>query len=400
MKKYSFLFTVRLMALLIFLLFFVGCFYSKAEYQGEIVWDKTFGGSENDQGNCIIETSDGGYAITGVTESMGNGKQDLWVLKLDRDGELQWDKTFGGSENDQGNCIIETSDGGYAITGVTESTGNGKQDLWVLKIDRDGELQWDKTFGGSENDQGIGLLQKKENNHLVIGGWTESYGSIFADYWFLELNQKGGLIWDKIYGGDDVDKLHSLTIDNYSNLLGLGYTYSKGAGGKDAWLIKLDSEGNNIWDKTFGGTQDDELFQIISDKEAYFLIGYTYSKGAGGKDAWLIKLDYNGEIQWEQVYGEKNSEFAESLVLLNNNNIAFCGQKIRYCPKCSSGGFSYYWVAQLDTNQEIKWQKIFLESSNSRPHKIIETKSSNILVMGNTINASDGKLDICLVKME
>jgi len=105
-------------------------------------------------------------------------------------------------------------------------------------------------------------------------------------------------------------------------------------------------------------------------------------------------------LQWEKFYGDRNSEFAESLILSDNGNIIFCGQKIRYCPKCSSGGFSYYWVAHLDANLEIKWQKIFLESSNSQPRQIIKAKSNHILVIGNTINPHHGKLDISLVKIK
>jgi len=347
MKKYNHICIIKLIVISICLLFLTACYHSEPNYQGELLWEKTFGGEENDQGYCMIETDDGGYAITGSTESKGNGKQDLWVLKLDRDGELLWEKTFGGEENDQGKIIL-----------------------------------------------------LKDNNHLIVSGWTESYGIIFSDYWLLEIDQTGQLIWDKTYGGDDVDKMNSLTIDSDNNLLALGITWSKGAGGKDAWLVKLDSEGNLLWEKVLGGSQDDELFQIISDKDYYFLIGYSYSKGAGGKDAWLVKLDYNNDLQWEKFYGEKNSEFAESLVVLNNKNIVFCGQKIRYCPKCSSGGYSYYWVAHLDDELEIKWEKVFLESANSHPRKIIRTQSNHLLLVGDTINDSHGKIDIGIVKMK
>ena len=347
MKKYNHICIIVLIVISICLFSLTGCYHSEPNYQGEIIWEKTFGGEENDQGYCMIETDDGGYAITGSTESKGNGKQDLWVLKLDRDGELQWEKTFGGEENDQGKIILQ-----------------------------------------------------KDNKHLIVAGWTESHGIIFADYWLLEIDQTGQLIWDKNYGGGDVDKINSLTIDSDNNLLALGITWSTGAGGKDAWLVKLDPEGNLVWEKVLGGSQDDELFQIISDKNYYFLIGYSYSKGAGGKDAWLVKLDYNSDLQWEKFYGERDSEFAESLVVLNNKNIVFCGQKIRYCPKCSSGGYSYYWVAHLDDELEIKWEKVFLESANSHPRKIIATQSNHLLLVGYTINNSHGKIDISIVKMK
>ena len=399
MKKHNHICIIKLMIISICLLSLTSCYHTRPNYQGEIVWEKTFGGEENDQGYCIIETHDGGYAITGSTESKGNGKKDSWVLRLDKNGELIWEKTFGGDENDQGNSIIETSDDGYAITGSTESKGNGKQDLWVLKLDRDGELQWEKTFGGEENDQGKIILQK-DNKHFIVAGWTESHGIIFADYWLLEIDQTGQLIWDKTYGGDDIDKINALTIDRDNNLLALGITWSMGTGGKDAWVVKLDPEGNLVWEKLLGGNQDDELYQIISDKDDYFLIGYSYSKGAGGKDAWLVKLDDNGDLQWEKFYGGRDSEFAESLVVLNNKNIVFCGQKIRYCPKCSSGGYSYYWVAHLDDELEIKWEKVFLESANSHPRKIIATQSNHLLLVGDTINNSHGKIDISIVKMK
>ncbi len=267
--------------------------------------------------------------------------------KSDYLGEIVWEKTYGGDENDQGNCIIETIDGGYAIVGSTESKGNGKQDLWVLKLDENGELIWEKTYGGDENDQGRSILKSK--NNLIVAGWTESMDNIFADYWIFKIDQNGELIWEKTYGGDDVDEMYSLALDYDNHIL---------------------------------------------------VLGFTWSKGAGGKDAWLVKLNYNGELQWENFYGDRNSEFAESLILSDNGNIIFCGQKIRYCPKCSGGGFSYFWVAKLNDKLEINWQKIFLESPNSRPRKIIETKSNNILIVGETISNPISKNDIGLVKMK
>jgi len=203
---------------------------------GALVWDKTFGGSGIDKASYIQQTKDGGYIVAGNTFSKGAGKEDAWVLKLDSDGSLVWDKTFGGSADDNAYSIQQTKDGGYIVAGVTASKGAGHRDDWVLKLDSDGSLVWDKIFGGSGNDYAYSIQQTTDDGYIVAG-FT---GILNWDAWVLKLDSDGSLVWDKTFGGSDRDQeAHSIQQTTDGGYIVAGYTKSKGAGSSDAWVLKL-----------------------------------------------------------------------------------------------------------------------------------------------------------------
>lgn len=206
---------------------------------GNIIWDKTFGGSDNDAAVSIIHTEDGGYAISGYTRSKGKGKADAWVIKFDEKGNMEWDKTFGRSDNDIAFSIIQTKDGGYAISGYTIFKNIGEADFYIIKFDEKGNKEWDKIFFESNWDCAYSIIQTEDEGYVISG-----------------------------------------------------YTMSKGTGKANGWIIKLDEQGNTKWDKTIGGSNGDDILSIIQAKDGdYIAAGWTMLKGAGGADAWVIKLE-------------------------------------------------------------------------------------------------------------
>ena len=158
----------------------------KIDAEGNQEWDKTFGGSNDDFGSCIQHTIDGGYIIVGWTNSFGGGNNDAWLIKTDAEGNEEWDKPFGGSDSDRGYSVQQTTDGGYIITGETKSFGNGESDLWLIKTDAQGNGEWNKPFGGSDSDRGY-AVQQTENNEYVITGWTKSFGNGNNDAWLIKI---------------------------------------------------------------------------------------------------------------------------------------------------------------------------------------------------------------------
>jgi predicted secreted protein len=203
-----------------------------------IAWTKTFGGSGNDHGHSVRQTSDGGYVIAGSTYSYGAGNADVWLIRTDSSGNAAWNKTFGGSGNDYGYSVRETLDGGYTVAGSTGSYGSGGVDVWLIKTDSSGNAAWNKTFGGSGDDHGYSVRETLDGGYIVAGS-TGSYGS----------------------------------------------------GGVDVWLIKTDSSGNGAWDKTLGGSNSDYGWSVQQTPDGgYIIVGYTDSYGAGGYDIWLMKI--------------------------------------------------------------------------------------------------------------
>ena len=167
-------------------------FSETSAFAGAITWDKTFGGSKDDKAYSIAQTSDGGYIVAGDTESKGAGLDDVWVIKLDKNGNKEWDKTFGGKYYDEPYSIAQTSDGGYIVAGYTDSKGAGGEDVWVIKLDKNGNKEWDKTFGGSDWDKANSVIQTSDGGYIVAGD-TESKGAGGDDAWVIKLDKNGNL---------------------------------------------------------------------------------------------------------------------------------------------------------------------------------------------------------------
>ena len=283
----------------------------KTNANGNKVWDKTFGGIGYDVANAVQQTSDGGYILAGYTVSFGAGSDDAWLIKTDASGETcdysvggncyenesKWVKTFGGLDIDTVCSVQQTSDGGYIIAGNTKSLGAGGGDGWLIKTDSSGNKLWDKTYGGSEYDSAQSVQQTSDDGYIIAGN-TESLGAGGSDAWLIETDSSGNRLWDKTFGGSKDDAAHSVQQTSDGGYIIAGNTRSLGAGGGDGWLIKTDSSGNKLWDKTFGGSKDEYAQSVQQTSDGgYIIAGSTRSLGAGDSDAWLIKTDANGEIQ-------------------------------------------------------------------------------------------------------
>ena len=206
---------------------------------------KAIGGPESEEGHSLIQTSDGGYAIAGYTKSFGAGGYDVYVVKLDAKGNLQWTKTIGGPEIEAGKSLIQTSDGGYAIAGYTTSFGAGYRDVYVVKLDAKGNLQWTKTIGGPKKDDwGESLIQTSDGGYAIAGKTSSSFGAGGYDVYVVKLDANGNLQWTKTIGGKDFEDGYSLIQTSDGGYAIAGTTTSFGAGAWDVYVVKLDKDGN------------------------------------------------------------------------------------------------------------------------------------------------------------
>ena len=308
----------------------------------EVEWDKTFGGSNWDLGASIQQTSDGGYVVTGLTWSYGAGDADVWLVKTDSSGNKQWDKTFGGSGNETGLSVQQTSDGGYVVTGSTSSYGAGDYDVWLIKTDSSGNKQWDKTFGGSSYDWGSSVQQTSDGGYVVTGH-TSSYGAGNGDVWLIKTDSSGNKQWDKTFDSSGNESGYSVRQTLDGGYIVAGATDIDGAGGGDVWLIKTDSSGNKQWDKTFGGWSDDvgDSVQQTSDG-GYVVAGYTWSYGAGEDDVWLIKTDSSGNEQWDNTFGGSNLDAGVSVQQTSDGGYVVAGGTQSY-----GAGGADVWLIKL-----------------------------------------------------
>lgn len=258
----------------------------------------SIGGPANDDLVSISLTSDGGYIMTGMTESFGAGAQDVWVLKFDEAGSITWAKTFGGPDTDLGTCIRQTEDGGYLVVGTTCSLGAGSADILWLKLDASGNLLWARTIGGPAEEE-IFDFQITVDQGAIATGYTLSFGAGDLDVLALKLSQTGDLVWAKCYGGPGLDNGTCIHQTNDLGYMCGAYSYSAGSGSADMLMIKLDAVGNPLWMKTYGGIQIETLLSFKPTSDAgFFVTGATKSYGSGYYQALLLRLDQNGTVLW------------------------------------------------------------------------------------------------------
>jgi len=313
-----------------------------------LTWDKTFGGIEADMANSIIQTEDGGYAVAGFTWSKGAGRQDFWVIKLYEDGSKEWDRTFGGSEADVIYSIIQTKDEGYAVAGKTKSIASGEK-AWVIKLNRRGNKVWDNTFAKRTDDEIFSIIQTADGGYAVCGyTGAKEWGEV--DCWVIKLDETVNTVWDKIFGGIGWDETNSILQTEDGGYVVFGFVQSKNKGREDAWIAKLDENGEIVWDKAFGGIEAEVANSIIQTGDGgYVLAGYTWSEGAGREDAWIIKLDENGEIVWDKTFGGSDEDVARCIIQAEDGGYVLAG----YTESKGAGRYDA-WVIKLDEKGNLE----------------------------------------------
>jgi hypothetical protein len=214
----------------------------KTDAAGDSLWTRTYGGDAHDFGRSVRQTTDGGYIVTGNTESFGAGGHDVYLVKTDANGGVLWTRTYGGTEDEYGRCVQQTTDGGYIVTGNTNSFGAGGADAWLIRTDANGDTLWTRAYGGSSDDYGQ-CVELTTDGGYIIAGWTYSFGAGNWDFYLVKTDANGDALWTRTYGGTDWDQGLCIqqTADDGGYIVA-GYTMSFGAGGYDVWLLKLAGE--------------------------------------------------------------------------------------------------------------------------------------------------------------
>ncbi|WP_375240284.1 hypothetical protein [Polaribacter sp.] len=337
-------------------------FISKFSSDNQLEWQKTFGGSDDDRAADIIETKNGEFAILGYSKSndfdvsTNAGSQDFWFIKLSSSGILISEKSFGYLGLDYGTTLLETKDNGFLITGVLDLTasngqGNAKTtavkhaggDYWAIKTDNSGNLLWSRYFGGSFTDTPLGVVETDANNFIIVGSSDSNDFNISDnkgtyDFWVVKISNSGNLIWEKSFGGSEIDEARAITTTNDGNFIIVGDTRSNDKnvstnnGAADIWVLKISTDGNLIWEKTIGATNFDVARAITKTKDNGFLIaGSSRSldngfENKGQNDALIIKINNTGELLWQQTFGGSKIDFLYDITVLNNTSIIAVGE--------------------------------------------------------------------------
>jgi uncharacterized delta-60 repeat protein len=357
-------------------------------------WAKTYGGSGDDAAHSIQQTSDGGFIVAGSTSSFGAGLSDFWVLKLNLAGNIEWQRSYGGSEEDVAYSVQETSDKGYIIAGSSNSFGTGLSDFWVLKLSQDGDIEWQRSYGGSGNDAACSVQQTSDGGYIV-GGYTKSLQPGMAKFWVLKLSSKGSVEWQRAYGGGIDDYLVSLQQTSDLGFVAAGYSSSFGAGAYKFWILKLSSTGQIDWQRAYGGSGEDMLrsLQQTSDK-GYIAAGSSSSFGAGMSDFWVLKLSQYGTVEWQRSYGGSGNDMANSIQQTSGQGYIVAGYTTSF-----GYGESDSWILKLSSTGAIEWQKTYGGSTEDNLSSIQQTGEGGYIAAGLTGSFGAGDSDMFILKL-
>ena len=375
---------------IIFLIFFS---ISIIQAQVDTLWTKTFGGNGYDCGQSVQQTTDEGFIITGYTESFGVGLDDVWLIKTNVSGDTLWTKTFGGGSEDIGYSVRQTLDGGFIITGYTLSFGAGMYDVWLIKTDASGDTLWTKTFGGTNDDFGIAVQQTSDEGYVIMG-YTDLIGNGLYDIWLIKTDDTGDTLWTRTYGANEDEKGYSVQQTEDEGYILVGYTTSFGVGSADVWLIKTNSSGDTLWTKSFGGVYDEWGYSVqqTSDK-GYIITGFTISFGAGLYDVWLIKTNDAGDTLWTKTYGANGEEQGYCVQQTLDEGYIITGFK-----RTLGINNTNIWLIKTDGSGNVLWTKTFGGSKNERGYSVQQTFDGGYIVTGFTTPLGAVSEDIWLIK--
>jgi gliding motility-associated-like protein len=337
----------------------------KLDVRGNEQWQRRYGGNKADRIWVGQETADGGFLIGGESQSdisdsksePNRGDWDFWLMKLDSEGNLLWDKTLGGAGWDalRGD-VLETEDGGYLLAGVSDSNSGmdksedcrGLWDFWIVKLNANGDIEWDRTYGGDQRELLQAVLPMPNGGYLLggesrsgVSGDKDDFSRGISDYWLIHIDERGNLLWQKTIGGNYDEAIFDMALLDETIYLagfsGSDATFEKSDpsyGSIDYWVVAVDLQGNQIWDKVYGGSSQDNAYDIrVTEAGNLLLGGYSRSPKSGSKQAeskgevdfWLVHITPNGEQLWDAAYGASKQDVLTEMELLADGSIIMSG---------------------------------------------------------------------------
>ncbi len=397
-----------------------------------IQWERSYGGSDWEAATSIQQTSDSGYIIAGSTESFdsevaGNhGGIDYWVVKITKSGDLQWQKTLGGSQKDWATSIQQTFEGGYIVCGYSNSldgdiTGHigdtSVTNVWIVKLSDSGTIQWQESLGGGIGDYGKSIQQTFDSGYIVAG-YTLSWPYGPTDCLILKLSQSGSIQWQHSYGGSGSEEAYSIQQTPDTGYIFAGFSSSNDGdvsgnhGDPDFWVVKLTSSGSITWQKSLGGSSGEYANSVTRTPDGgYIVAGTTYSDDGdvignhGYIDYWVVKLSSVGNLEWQKCFGGSYYEFATSV-----QNSPYGGYLVAgYTHSIDSEitlnhGMYDYWVLHLSDSGDIIWQKTYGGSNEDYANCIQTTYDGEFIIAGGSANnngdvtGNHGNWDFWIVK--
>ncbi|MCP4631678.1 MAG: T9SS type A sorting domain-containing protein [candidate division Zixibacteria bacterium] len=359
---------------------------------GHVIWDTTYGGGEDDGTTCVKQTSNGGYLITGYTYSFGAGGYDIYILRTDASGDTSWTRTFGDSAYDRGRCGIETDNGDFVFTGYVKQPPTDSSDIFLLKLNADGDSLWMKTYGGASSDDGLEVKQTFDGGYILCGDTRSISGD--DDIYVIRIDSEGDTIWTFVYGDSLNDRSKSIIQTSDTCFVLTGYTNKSNLNDGDLIIIKLDQNGNTLWTKVYVGDKFKMGYSVIETDDNDLVIAGKYVDAAETHYVYLMRTEPDGDSSWARKYRGGLDDEGHSVQMTNNNGFFVTGQIYPF----SDDAWDLY-VLFTDSDGSIMYDTSYGESGYSyKGRSAHHTQDNNFIVTG--MNDYSGSTDIYLLKIE
>jgi VCBS repeat-containing protein len=349
------------------------------------------GPGSDDVWRSIEQASDGGYIIAGSTDSFGSGKNDAWIIKISEDGEIESQKTYGGKGGDTSRMVKQTPDGGYVVTGMTNSFSNGRSDVWVMKFSSAGVMEWHRAYGSSGHEMAHAIETTADGGYLV-GGYTTSFGAQLKDYFVIKITSSGALEWAKRYGGAADDVIRVIEQISNGDYLIAGFTHSFGSAG-DIMILRIEGDGDVVWQKRYGGAKFEEPSSILEVDGGYIIMeqSTSFSKNT---DGWIFKIDGSGGIIWQKTLsGNSFDEISAARSTPDGGFIVAAETK-------SFGAVNEdFWVVKFNSEGVAQWQKRYGGAGIDEPEAIALTPEGGSFVVGTTRSFDSVGMDVWFLRL-
>ncbi|PVX23057.1 MAG: hypothetical protein CW691_11755 [Candidatus Bathyarchaeum sp.] len=354
--------------------------------------DILFGGELDDKAAAIVQAGDGGYVIAGTTRSFGAGGADFWLIKVDSSGNMQWNMTYGGAEADTATDMVRTSDGGYVMAGETYSFGAGDSDFWLIKVDSSGNMQWNRTYGQVTEESANSVIQSSDGGYALAGYFVKNESN--TDGWLVKTDSEGNMEWNRTYGGVRGDYASSViqTSDGGYALAGRTYSFGDSAYNSRCWLVKTDAEGNMEWEKAYRDENEESKkftgYSVVQTDDG----GYTLAASAGFIigiiDVWVAHVDSSGNIEWQVTWGPVYPAIPSRMIQTSDGGYAVSGWV------SSMGGYptmnSYLFLVTISSNGGIQRGDFYEGLGDNFDLFAVQTDDGGYAMAGTTQSRDEG----------
>ncbi|MBN1150467.1 T9SS type A sorting domain-containing protein [candidate division WOR-3 bacterium] len=361
----------------------------------DTLWLKHYGGPLGDYGNSIALTNDGGFVLAGFTFSYTPSFCDAWILRFDSSGELSWDSTYGYESYDYPDDIIQTFDGGFAFAGTSCPPANYYGDFYIAKISGDGNFLWDLRIGDSQWEEGASALLETQDSEIVAVGFTYFQTAGLCDAWLVRIDNDGNLLWDSTYGGSGSELPTCMVQSNSGDFVIAGHKKLTSSSNSMGWFLIIDRYGVVTHEKTFPGAQSAWFENITRTQDGCYILAGTMVSSTNGKfDGWIVKVDSQGNEMWSKVLGGPESDDFWSVEELPGGDLLLTGTTSSY-PANSAD----VWIVRTDSAGNQIWSYSFGGAEIDEGHDIKAVTSSIFLVTGSSETFCNGISDLIVAKI-